>query len=89
MFTLALLPYMIPNSKQTERILSDEHTGVEGSMWRRWQGIDDGNLGRAISSDEGGASGRRPGDTSGVRERASRAGAPRAAGAGAGSVVAG
>jgi len=37
MFTLVLLPWMIPNALQTERLLSEDATAVDGSPLRRWR----------------------------------------------------
>jgi len=39
MFTLLLLPYMIPDARQTDKILDDEdRDATTGSLWRRWTG---------------------------------------------------
>lgn len=39
MFTLLLLPWMIPDARQTDKLLSDEERdATEGSLWRRWTG---------------------------------------------------
>lgn len=39
MFTLILLPWLIPDSRQTDRILSDEdRDATSGSLWRRMTG---------------------------------------------------
>eukprot|EP00405_Crypthecodinium_cohnii_P013192 CAMPEP_0206438504 /NCGR_PEP_ID=MMETSP0324_2-20121206/11670_1 /ASSEMBLY_ACC=CAM_ASM_000836 /TAXON_ID=2866 /ORGANISM="Crypthecodinium cohnii, Strain Seligo" /LENGTH=571 /DNA_ID=CAMNT_0053905977 /DNA_START=120 /DNA_END=1835 /DNA_ORIENTATION=+ len=37
-----LLPWMIPNERQTERLLPPGADAVGGSLWRRWNGLDDG-----------------------------------------------
>jgi len=37
--TLALLPYLIPDALQTDRLLPEgERDATEGSLWRRWTG---------------------------------------------------
>lgn len=45
--TLVLLPCMIPNALQTERLMSETSTAVDGSPWRRFQAW---RSGRAESS---------------------------------------
>jgi len=37
LITLALLPFMIPNALQTERLMDENSTPVDGSPWRRLQ----------------------------------------------------
>lgn len=37
MFTLFLLPWMIPDAKQTDKLLADgERDATRGSLWKRW-----------------------------------------------------
>lgn len=37
MFTLLLLPYMIPDARQTDKLLADEdRSATTGSLWQRW-----------------------------------------------------
>merc|ERR1719164_102826 len=37
--TLVLIPFMIPDAKQTDKLLDDnERSATEGSLWQRWQG---------------------------------------------------
>jgi len=39
-FSLIMLPWMIPNARQTERLLEDDGaSATEGSPWQRWRGI--------------------------------------------------
>lgn len=40
-FTLMLLPAMIPDAKQTDKLLQDEGRATAGSLLRRWMGTDD------------------------------------------------
>jgi len=37
LITLALLPWMIPNALQTERLMDENSTPVDGSPWRRFR----------------------------------------------------
>ena len=39
--TLIMIPYFIPDKKQNERLITEDATGVEGSEYRKWQGIED------------------------------------------------
>jgi len=34
--TLIILPWMIPNALQTERLMDENSTAVDGSLWRRF-----------------------------------------------------
>lgn len=36
MITLVLLPWMIPNALQTERLMDENSTAVDGSLWKRF-----------------------------------------------------
>jgi hypothetical protein len=39
MFTLLLLPWLIPDARQTDKLLDDEdRDATTGSLWRRWRG---------------------------------------------------
>jgi folate/biopterin transporter len=39
MFTLLLLPYLIPDARQTDKLMDDEdRDATTGSLWRRWRG---------------------------------------------------
>merc|ERR1719428_2746365 len=38
MLTLVMLPYLIPDARQTEKLLSDdERSATEGSLWNLWR----------------------------------------------------
>jgi hypothetical protein len=39
--TLVLLPLLIPDARQTEKLLTeDDKDATKGSLWRRWRGLD-------------------------------------------------
>ena len=43
MVTLFMLPFLIPNATQTEKLLDDDATGCDGSYYRRYFGKDRGD----------------------------------------------
>lgn len=41
MLTLVLIPVLIPNARQTDKLLKDEQRhATSGSLWRRWTGVE-------------------------------------------------
>lgn len=42
MFTLLLLPWLIPDARQTDKLIQDDdRDATKGSLWRRWTGQED------------------------------------------------
>lgn len=55
--TLVMLPWMIPNAYQTERLMPEGATAVDGSPWRRWTGWTERRQGPLSESTYGSISG--------------------------------